>query len=124
MRCRLTLRRSFVAAGDQRRDDHHRPDADGDDPVQALLHTGPSVALGLAITLAATLTLTPALLVLLARFRPRAFEGFTSASSGLWDRLGRVAMARPLRSWAWSPCSAMLPLAVVGLQTALRAWTC
>src|SRR5208337_4180799 len=38
--------------------------------------TGPSVALGLALSLIATLTLTPALLVLLARFRPRSFEQF------------------------------------------------
>ena len=35
--------------------------------------TGPSVAIGLALTLVATLTLTPALLVLLARYRPRSF---------------------------------------------------
>ena len=35
--------------------------------------TGPSVAIGLAITLAAALTLTPALLVIVARLRPRAF---------------------------------------------------
>ena len=32
--------------------------------------TGPSVAIGLAITLAASLTLAPALLVILARLRP------------------------------------------------------
>ena len=62
--------------------------------------TGPSVALGLALSLLATLTLTPALLVLLARYRPRSFHGFMTPSSGLWDRLGRAAMARPLRSWA------------------------
>ena len=61
--------------------------------------TGPSVALGLALSLLATLTLTPALLVLLARYRPRSFHGFMAPSSGFWDRLGRAAMARPLRSW-------------------------
>jgi RND superfamily putative drug exporter len=78
--------------------------------------TGPSVAIGLAISLAATLTLAPALLVLLARFHPRSFHGFTSASSGLWDRVGRGAMAHPLRSWGLTML-AMLPLAILGLQT-------
>ena len=38
--------------------------------------TGPSVAMGLALSLLATLTLTPALLVLLARLRPRSFQRF------------------------------------------------
>jgi RND superfamily putative drug exporter len=78
--------------------------------------TGPSVALGLLISLAATLTLTPALLVLLTRYRPRAFHGFTAPSSGFWDRVGRAAMARPLRSWGLT-LAAMIPLAVLGLQT-------
>ncbi|MDR3617846.1 MAG: MMPL family transporter [Paludisphaera borealis] len=78
--------------------------------------TGPSVALGLAITLVATLTLTPALLVLLARFRPRCFEGFTAASNGYWEAVGRTVMARPLRSWALT-MAAMIPLVVVGLRT-------
>ena len=61
--------------------------------------TGPSVAIGLVLTLAATLTLTPALLILLARYRPRAFAGFSGASTGVWERLGRLAMARPVRCW-------------------------
>src|SRR5271166_4618671 len=46
--------------------------------------TGPSVALGLALSLIATLTLTPALLVLLARFRPQSFRKFAAPSSGTW----------------------------------------
>ena len=78
--------------------------------------TGPSVALGLTISLIATLTLTPALLVLLARYRPRSFHGFMAPSSGFWDRVGRAAMARPLRSWGLT-LLAMIPLAVLGLQT-------
>ena len=49
--------------------------------------TGPSVAIGLAITLAATLTLTPALLVIVARLIPRAFTGLTTPPSGLWERV-------------------------------------
>ncbi len=43
--------------------------------------TGPSVAIGLAITLAAALSLTPALLIIVARLRPRAFRGLTAPSS-------------------------------------------
>jgi len=79
--------------------------------------TGPSVALGLAITLVATLTLTPALLVVLARWRPRSFEHFAARSQGgFWEAVGRKVMARPVRSWLLT-FGAMLPLAVVGLQT-------
>ena len=78
--------------------------------------TGPSVALGLALSLIATLTLTPALLVLLARFRPRSFQQFMTPSSGMWDRIGRAAMARPLRSWGLT-LLALVPLAAVGLRS-------
>jgi RND superfamily putative drug exporter len=78
--------------------------------------TGPSVALSLALALAATLTLTPALLVLLARFHPRAFDGLAGSSRAFWDRLGRAAMARPLRSWAFT-LLAMIPLAILGVKT-------
>jgi putative drug exporter of the RND superfamily len=78
--------------------------------------TGPSVALGLALALAATLTLTPALLVLLAQVHPRSFDGLAGGSRDFWERLGRKAMARPLRSWIYTVL-AMLPLSIVGLQT-------
>jgi RND superfamily putative drug exporter len=78
--------------------------------------TGPSVAIGLAITLAATLTLTPALLVLLARYRPCAFAGFTAARSGVWQRLGGLVLARPLLCWLGT-LLVMGPLALVGLRT-------
>ena len=78
--------------------------------------TGPSVALGLVIALAATLSLTPALLVLLAQIHPRAFAGLAGSSREFWERLGRAAMARPLRSWAFT-ILAMLPLSIVGLNT-------
>lgn len=61
--------------------------------------TGPSVALGLALTLTTVLTLTPALLVLLATYRPRAFAGLTAPSSGFWDRVGRRVLARPWIVW-------------------------
>jgi RND superfamily putative drug exporter len=78
--------------------------------------TGPSVALSLVIALVATLTLTPALLVILARMRPRAFDGLAGTSREFWDRLGRAAMARPLRSWTFTVL-AMVPLSILGLRT-------
>ncbi len=78
--------------------------------------TGPSVALGLALTLAATLTLTPALLVLLARWRPRSFAGMTRPTSGFWDRFARRALDRPALSWLGG-LLLMLPLAALGTRT-------
>ena len=78
--------------------------------------TGPSVAIGLAITLAASLTLTPALLVILARLRPRAFAGLTAPSSGLWERVARAALARPIASWL-ATVLVMAPLAILGLRS-------
>ncbi len=78
--------------------------------------TGPSVALGLALALLATVTLTPALLVLLARAHPTAFDGLAGCSRVFWDRLGRRAMTRPLQSWLYT-ILVMLPLSLLGLQT-------
>jgi putative drug exporter of the RND superfamily len=78
--------------------------------------TGPSVAIGLAITLAAALTLTPALLVIAARVRPRAFIGLTAPSSRFWGRVARVALARPIVSWVVTVVL-MAPLAVLGLRS-------
>jgi RND superfamily putative drug exporter len=78
--------------------------------------TGPSVALGLSLALVATLTLTPALLVLLGHIRPRSFDGLAVSSREFWDRLGRKAMARPLRSWIYT-FVAMVPLSLFGLRT-------
>ena len=78
--------------------------------------TGPSVALGLGLALLATLSLTPALLVLLARIHPRSFDGLAGGSTEFWDRLGAAAMARPLRSWMLTVL-AMLPLSMLGLRT-------
>jgi putative drug exporter of the RND superfamily len=80
--------------------------------------TGPSVALGLVITLLGTLTLTPALLVLLARYRPASFKGITAPSSGRWERVGALAMSRPLLSWS-AALLLMAPLAVLGTRTHL-----
>ena len=79
--------------------------------------TGPSVALGLAITLIASLTLTPALLITLARLRARSFENFAARSQGgVWESVGRKVMARPFRSWVLT-LGAMVPLVAVSFQT-------
>jgi RND superfamily putative drug exporter len=78
--------------------------------------TGPSVGLSLALTLCATLTLTPALLILLARFRPRAFAGLTTPSTGFWDDVGHRVLARPWLTWL-ATIAVMVPAAVVGLKS-------
>ena len=78
--------------------------------------TGPSVALGLLITLAASLTLAPSLLVLLAKWRPKAFAGMTAPSSGFWDRFAHRVLARPILSWAGG-LILMIPFAVLGTRT-------
>ncbi len=78
--------------------------------------TGPSVAVGLALTVVATLTLTPSLLVILARYRPKAFRGMTRASSGFWDTVGQKVMAAP--GWYWAATMVvMVPVAILGTQT-------
>jgi RND superfamily putative drug exporter len=58
--------------------------------------TGPSVALGLALTAAAALTLAPALLVLLARYRPQSFDRLAAAPTRFWERIGSEVLARPV----------------------------
>jgi RND superfamily putative drug exporter len=78
--------------------------------------TGPSVALGLVITLAASLTLAPALLVLLARWRPKSFHGMTGPSSGFWDRFAHRVLGRPILSWS-AGLALMVPFAVLGTRT-------
>jgi RND superfamily putative drug exporter len=78
--------------------------------------TGPSVALGLALTVGAALTLTPALLVLLARHRPGSFAGMHHTTAHFWRRVGRRALMRPLATWA-ATLALMVPAAVLGLRT-------
>ena len=78
--------------------------------------TGPSVALGLILTVAAALTLTPALLVLLARYRPKSFAGLTRPTSGFWDFIGHRVLARPVLTWAVA-LVVMIPAAVLGART-------
>ncbi len=78
--------------------------------------TGPSVAIGLAITLAASMTLTPALLITLAKLRPQSFSGLKGPSSGLWERIARRSLARPLTSWL-AAVLFMTPLGILGLRS-------
>ncbi|MDB5352532.1 MAG: putative superfamily drug exporter [Planctomycetota bacterium] len=78
--------------------------------------TGPSVAIGLALTVVASLTLTPALLILLARHRPRSFAGLTAPSTGFWDDLGHRVLAYPVRTWLVT-VGILLPVAIVGLRS-------
>ncbi len=78
--------------------------------------TGPSVAIGLAITVVICLTLTPALLVLLATFRPGSFAGLTKPSSGFWDNIGHRVLARPVRTWL-ATVLVLGPIGAIGLTT-------
>ena len=78
--------------------------------------TGPSVALALALTVVVCLTLTPALLILLAKHRPKSFAGLTAPSSGFWDDMGHRVLARPIRTWLVT-VTILAPIAVVGLNT-------
>ncbi len=78
--------------------------------------TGPSVALGLVITVAASLTLAPALLLLLARWRPEAFRGMTAPSTGFWEHFAHRILARPMASWLGA-LILMVPLAILGTRT-------
>jgi RND superfamily putative drug exporter len=82
--------------------------------------TGPSVAIGLALTLVAAVTLTPGLLVLLARHRPHAFAGLIrhghAPSGSFWDRLARAVLKRPLGIWL-ATLAVMVPPALLGINT-------
>jgi putative drug exporter of the RND superfamily len=78
--------------------------------------TGPSVALALGLTVVVCLTLTPALLILLAKYRPKSFAGLTAPSSGFWDDMGHRVLARPIRTWL-ATVAILAPVAVVGLYT-------
>jgi putative drug exporter of the RND superfamily len=78
--------------------------------------TGPSVAIGLAITFAAALTLTPSLLIIVARLRPRAFRGLTGRSTRFWEHVASGALARPGMSWLIT-VFLLAPFAVLGLRS-------
>lgn len=76
--------------------------------------TGPSVALGLAVTVVAVFTLTPALLVVLGRVHPRALRGLSRGNrSDYWDGVGRRVLARPILSWSLT-VGALILVALLG----------
>jgi RND superfamily putative drug exporter len=84
---------------------------------------GPAIALGLVVTVLASLTLAPALLRLLgpAAFWPRTSSGEpTSLDRGLtqlWEWVSRQVMTRPMLVWGLAAI-ALLPLAILGLRVA------
>lgn len=89
-------------------------------------YSGPALALGVAVTLAAVLTLAPALMHVAAgtlfwphRVRPgpsaAAASGGTGTEPGLWPRIARLVVARPALVFA-STLLAVLPFALHGID--------
>jgi RND superfamily putative drug exporter len=79
---------------------------------------GPAVALSLAVALAASLTLAPALLRLMGRavFWPRGLPARPAApGEGVWNWVSRGVVARPVLIWS-AAVLALLPLVVIGLR--------
>jgi len=82
---------------------------------------GPVIALALAVGLAASLTLTPALLKVLGqrvfwpdKIKPR-LPGVRRAA-GVWDRISRFVVRRP--AWVWCVSAGLLaPFAALGIMT-------
>ncbi len=87
-------------------------------------YAGPAIALSLGVALAASLTLTPALLRLLGRFvfwpcrapaPARARLAREAPRLGFWDWISHFVARRPLLVWA-SAVLILLPLVVIGLR--------
>jgi RND superfamily putative drug exporter len=80
---------------------------------------GPAIALSLAVALAASLTLTPALLHLMGRvvFWPRGMprRQILPNKDDWWMAISRVVVTRPLAVWVAS-LALLLPLAFLGLR--------
>jgi len=80
---------------------------------------GPAIAIGLAVALAASLTLAPALLRIMgpAVFWPVGLPKPTAETrrEPLWGRLSRQVTAHPVAIWVTSVL-VLLPLAVLGFQ--------
>lgn len=78
---------------------------------------GPAIGISVAVALAASLTLAPALLQILGRWAfwpsasPRREIGLPRPT--LWDRLSRAVVARPVLVWG-AAVLPLLPLALVG----------
>lgn len=90
---------------------------------------GPAIAMSLAVALAASLTLAPALLRVMGRIvfwpsrvpspdvriRSRGLRGPSTGKDPLWDRIARSVVARPLLVWSVS-IAVLAPLAILGLR--------
>jgi putative drug exporter of the RND superfamily len=80
---------------------------------------GPAIALGLTVALAASLTLTPAILHLLGRkaFWPGSWPKKPSSAGepDLWTRISRKVIEKPILIWALA-LAGLLPLGLLGLR--------
>lgn len=113
---RLTLRRAIVALLTSAGTVIVSLSLMGVNQFRLFSSTGPSVALGLVITLAATLSLTPALLVLLAKYKPSAFRGITAPPAGAWDKIAATVLKKPALYWC-ATIAIMVPLVALGSRT-------
>ncbi len=113
---RLTLRRAIIAILTSAGTVIVSLSVMGVNKFRLFSSTGPSVALGLLITLAASLTLTPALLVLLSKLHPRSFRGITSPPSGVWDKIAVGVLAKPKLCWTLTVV-VMLPMVFLAYRT-------
>ncbi len=113
---RMTLRTLVLGAGDECRHHHHRPGADGHDAVQAVFEHGAERRHGPGDRAGGDADPDPGAAGASGAHSPRSFEGLAGGSREFWERLGRAAMARPLRSWAFT-ILAMLPLSILGMRT-------
>jgi RND superfamily putative drug exporter len=83
---------------------------------------GPAIALSLTVALAASLTLTPAVLRLMGRavfwpwgLSPVRADHDDEPPPGFWDRVSHAVVHRPVLIWSVSAL-ALLPLAVLGFR--------
>lgn len=78
---------------------------------------GPAIAVGLLVTLFASLTLAPAVLHLLGPrvFWPHGLPTRQARASGLWEAVSQLVVARPRLVWAVSVLL-LAPLAVFGMM--------
>jgi RND superfamily putative drug exporter len=80
---------------------------------------GPAIAIGLAVALVASLTLTPALLQLLGKavFWPTGVPAkqVEPERTDVWTRLSQLVSRRPMLIWG-AAVAVLLPLAFIGMQ--------